>query len=652
MQYELRVAGHGVTDVGKVRSKNEDSLLILDRQLVYCVADGMGGMSGGEIASQKVIQCINEQIGRLDASVPLNDKILSIHQAVIQANEWILGWSKKNATQGAGTTLVLLVLSSEYPWAVNILHAGDSRAYRYRGGQLQQITADHSIEEAVGNNSGQPLPSQFKGLITNAVGLKKSLALELTHAEQMAGDIWLLCSDGLSNMLSDEAIASILASDGDADVNALAQRLVDKANAAGGKDNISVVIVKALECSNRPEGALSVPFPGPLPNVPEEDAASSETSMTDALSMDTETNSSVMMSLETPDSDTDFLSHGGGMGIKTIIRWILLALAGVIIVFVLWKLFSGHEVPSAAEVPVSTLSSAVGPEAGVELAKPIEEIVASAEKSGDWKKAYSETQQGNYSPTDEYVRSRKIIDSWYRLVWMEANDDPHETMKAFPEFTAAANNVLAAINRDVLPSADPWPKESALIANEFCLRRYNLQQMLVKELDEFLAFNSRRINFIEELPDGHVEAAFKAAGSDGQKYKEFDQLLGNANYAVQQLERWLKDRGSLPIIKAQLESLPDDHIKFCNKADIVVDQLVEVLREKPELKDNGNVDPESKLQKELKQVQSEWQSIQDSLRGFDSGELSAGEKRSIGQYLEGLFRFEERVGQGMNHLNR
>lgn len=650
MQYELRVAVHGVTDVGKVRSKNEDSLLILDRQRVYCVADGMGGVSGGEIASQKVIQCINEQIGRLNASVSLNDKMLSIHQAVIQANEWILGWSGKNEVQGAGTTLVLLVLSSEYPWAVNILHAGDSRAYRYRGGQLQQITVDHSIEEAVGDNSGQPLPSQFKGLITNAVGLKRSLALELTHAEQMAGDIWLLCSDGLDKMLSDEAIASVLASDGDA--NALAQRLVDEANAAGGKDNVSVVIVKVLECSNRPTGALSVPFPGPLPGVLEEDEASTETSMTEMLSMDTETNGSVMMSLETPNSETDFLSQEGGAGIKMIVRWILLALAGVVIAFVLWKLFSGHEIPSTAEVQVSAPSSVVDPGVGVEPAMSIEEIVAMAEQSGDWKKAYSMTQQGDYVKIGEHMRSKKTIEIWYGLVWEEANRDPHDAMMALPEFIAAANKVLAAINRDALPSAAPWPKESARIANEFCRRRYNLQQQLVKELDEFWAFNSRRINFIEMLPDEHVAAAFKVSGSEGRKYKEFDRLLRDAKYAVQELERWLKGRSSLPIIKAQLESLPDSHIKYCNKVDIVVDQLVAVLREKPELKDNGNVDPESKLQKDLKQIQSEWRSIQDSLRNLDSGELSAREERSIRQYLEGLFQFEEMVEQGMNHLNR
>lgn len=650
MQHELRVISHGVTDVGKVRSRNEDSLLILDKQRVYCVADGMGGVSGGEIASQKVVESINDQIGRLDMSVPLNDRILGIHQAVTDANKWILGWSEKNGVQGAGTTLVLLVLSDEYPWAVNILHAGDSRAYRYRGGQLQQITVDHSIEQAVGDNSGQPLPSQFKGLITNAVGLKKSLSLELTHAEQMAGDIWLLCSDGLDKMLPDEAIAAVLSSDGDAKV--LAQWLVDEANAAGGKDNISVVIVKVLECSDRPSGAVPVPFPGPLPCAPEEDETSTETSMTNAMSVETQTSCSVATGMETPNSETGFLSQGRGAGIKMIGRWALPALAGVIAVFALWRIFSGHEAPKTVEAPTGASSEAVDAKVDAEPVVPIRELVASAEKSGDWKKAYSMVQQGNYPKTAEYVRSKKIIGGWYRQAWMEANRDPHGAVKAWPGFIAGANRIFSAINRKLLPASAPWPTDPEQIANEFCRRRYDLQQRLEKELDRFLVFNRRRIDFVRKLPEAHVAAAFKVAGLDERKHKEFNRLLPDAEYAVQELERWSKDRIPLPITEAQLESLPDSHIKYCKKTDIVIDQLVAVLQEKPGLKVIGNTDPESRIQKELKLVQSEWQAIQGGLRHLESGgELSVNEERSIRQYLEGLFRFEEMSGQGAKRLN-
>lgn len=643
MRYELRVAGHGVTDVGKVRSKNEDSLLILDRQFVYCVADGMGGVSGGEIASQKVVQCINDQIGNLDESISLNERMLSIHQAVIDANKWILEWSEKNEVQGAGTTLVLLVLSNEYPWAANILHAGDSRAYRYREGQLKQISVDHSIEQAVGDNSGQPLPSQFKGLITNAVGLKKSLALELTHADQMAGDVWLLCSDGLDKMLSNEAIASVLASDEDA--KTLAQRLVDEANAAGGKDNVSVVIVKTLECSSQPEGAVSVPFPGPLPSVPEEDTTSTETTLTSALSMDTETNGSAV-NVETPDSETDFLSHDGDSGIKSNIRWLLLALAGVLIVFVLWKIFSGEEAPVTTETPAvtevqaSVSSDAVVPEAGTVPARPLKEIVASAVQSGDWNLAYAEMQKGTYSNTDENMRGKKTIDNWYSKVWEEANREPREVDKAMEEFIAAANKVLVSINRNTLPASAPWPKVPTLIANEFSRRRYDLQQVILKELDGFRAFNDRRINYIKTLPGEQIAAAFKVAGSVGGKYKQFDRDRRDAEYAVQELDRWLNDMKLLPFTRHQIESLPDSYIKPCDKVDVVANKLVAVLRIKPELKNTGNVDPESKLQKELKQIQDEWKSIQDELKSLDSGKLYDSDGQSIQHYLEGLFRFE------------
>lgn len=649
MPYELRVAGHGVTDVGKVRSKNEDSLLILERQQVYCVADGMGGVSGGEIASQKVIECLKDQIGCLDTSVSLNDKLLSIHQAVVEANKWILGWSEKNEVQGAGTTLVLLALSPEYPWAVNILHAGDSRAYRYRGGHLQQITSDHSIEEAVGNNSDQPLPSQFKGLITNAVGLKKSLALELTHADQMVGDIWLLCSDGLDKMLSDDAIASIVASDGEGDANALAQRLVDEANAAGGKDNVSVVIVKVLECSEQPDGAVSVPFPGPLPSAPEEDTTSTETTLTSALSMDTETNGS-MGSAATPDSETDFMSHGASEK-SPLIRWILIAFAGIIAV-VLLKLFFGPETPSATEdsdnAPLGEVSLV---EADAMSAIPIEEIVIGAEESGDWENAYFLTQDGSYSKAAEQARIKKTIDHWYRLVWLEANRDPDGAKKALVEFIAAANHVLVSINRNILPAPDPWPDEPDPIANDFSRRKFELQQEILKELNGFRAFNARRISFMK-LPDGHIAAAFKAGGLDERKYREFDRLLRDAEYAVHELERWLTNVGSLPITKDQIISLPNSYINYFDKVDIVSDELVEVLRIKPEIRSQGSVDPELRLQNELREIQLEWKSIQDALGGLSSGKFYEKDSNAIRHYLERLFQFEEMVEQEMNRLNR
>jgi protein phosphatase len=641
--FELSSAG--VTDTGRVRKKNEDSILVLDRFDVFCVADGMGGVSGGEIASQKVTQSIKDQVCGLNVSVSLKDKMLGIHQAVIQANEWILGWSAQNGVRGAGTTLVLLVLSKEFPWAVNILHAGDSRAYRYRGRKLEQITADHSIEEAVGDNSGQPLPSQFKGLITNAVGLKKPLSLELTHAEQKAGDIWLLCSDGLNKMLSDKAIAAILASGEDADT--LAHRFVNEANAAGGKDNVSVVVVKVLACSKRPASALSVPFPGPLPAAPEEDVASTETSMT-------ETNGSVLMSLETPQSDTDFMTHDGRTGRKTITRWLLLALAAVSLVVVLWKLLPRHAAPGDVEELASTPPVASIPATGTVTASSmgidIEKIVAKAQQSGDWEAAYIVMQQGNYSKTGEHFQSKKAIDSWYRLVWEEAKRDPDKAKKTLPEFIAAANKVLAAIDRKDLPPASPWPKDSARIANEFCRRRYNCQQLLTTEVGGFLVLRSHRINFIQTLPDEHVATAFRVAGFDARKYEGFDQLLRDAKYAVKQLDQWLKDRESLPITKAQLESLPDSRIKYCIKAEAVVSQLMAVLQKMPELKGGGTDGSEAQLQEELNQIQLEWRSCQEGLKRLESGNLSASDERSIRKYLEALYAFEAMVGSELNIL--
>lgn len=639
MQYELRVTGHGVTDAGRVRSKNEDSLLILEGQLVYCVADGMGGVSGGDVSSQKVVQCIADQMGRLPASVSLKDKILGSHQAAVQANEWILEWSEQNQVQGAGTTLVLLALSREYPWAVNILHAGDSRAYRYRRGKLEQITADHSIEEAVGDNSGQPLPSQFKGLITNAVGLNRSLSLELTHAEQQAGDIWLLCSDGLDKMVPDDKIAAMLAEGADAEGGVLAQRLVDEANAAGGKDNVTVVIVKVPECSKRPRGAPAVPFRGPLPVVDDGEASASDTAKTRTMGAEVETNGSVMMSLETPDNETDFLTHEGGAGKKAILRWVLLALVVATLAVVLWNLFSGNKESMAPVVPVEPAVPDAPGAAAPEPAVPLEGVVAAARKSGDWQRAHQVVQQADYPTAAENVRNQKGINIWYSLVWTEAHQAPDEAKQAWPGFVAAANKVLASIGRDVLPKTAPWPTGADRIASEFCRRRYEMQQALGNELNGFCAFNNHRIEFIKSFPGEHVAAAFQVAGLAGRPAREFDRLLRDASYAVKELERWANDGVYLPVPVAQLESLPESHIKYCKKTDDAVGQLVSALKVKPALPDGGNAEPGSLLQKNLEQLQGQWRSIQNSLGTFDPGALSADEEKAIRQYLEGLFRF-------------
>lgn len=651
MQYELRVTSCGVTDVGKVRSRNEDSLLVLDEPLVYCVADGMGGVSGGEVASQKVVECIGGKLGCLRESTPLEEKILGIHQSVVAANDWILGWSDKNGVQGAGTTLVLLVLSKEYPWAVNILHAGDSRAYRYRKGQLRQITSDHSIEEAVGDFSEQPLPSQFRGLITNAVGLKRSLSLELTHADQQAGDIWLLCSDGLSKMLSDSEIASLLSRGEDAGSDVLARRLVNEANSAGGKDNVSVVIVKVLACSTQPSEAVSVPFPGPLPSVPEEDAGSSDTSATATMSMDVETNGSVLVNMETPNSETAFLSKRETPGVMAFVFWFLFGLVGVFILYLLWNLFTKAPEPDAVVeqgAVVEQSRAAIGaaePEAATSSSRSsLEEIVATAGQSGNWMTAYSELQQGDFPPSN----GRKSLETWYSQVWAKANRDPDEAIKSWSGFVAAANAVLRAIERDVLPATASWPKDASRVANEFCRRRYALQQILEKELEDFCLSNGRRLHFMETLSGEHLVTAFQVSGLDGRKKKEFDRLLLDAKYAVEELERWLESRRAFPLTKDQLGALPDSHIQYCNKVDLAVGQLVGVLQKRPELQDAG----EFGMQEELERIQADWRSVQDRLENLGSGELSSDGEASIRNYLDGLFRFKTLMEQKRGYLNK
>ena len=143
------------------------------------------------------------------------------------------------------TTAVVLLFDAWHPGQGVCLHAGDSRVYLYRGDRFKQVTRDHSVAAAAGVSEEKSLPAFFRGVVTRAVGLDEHVDLEITPVEVHPGDLFLLCSDGLTKMVTDAALAKLLKKQlGVADLDGLAQHLVDAANTAGGEDNVSVVLVR------------------------------------------------------------------------------------------------------------------------------------------------------------------------------------------------------------------------------------------------------------------------------------------------------------------------------------------------------------------------------------------------------------------------
>lgn len=227
------------THQGKVRSSNQDSLLV--EQTVYGVADGMGGHNGGETASRMAVQVLKNA---LHGKKP-EQRALEI--GVEAANRRIFDMARHdNALSGMGTTVTLLWEGEEQ---MMIAHVGDSRVYLLRDGLLSQITEDHSVvAELVRNRVITPEMARthpYRNVITRAVGVDPSVTPDILTVERRPGDVWLVCSDGLYNMVEDaDMLETLLSAASD---EAAADRLLELALENGGTDNISFVICRDTE---------------------------------------------------------------------------------------------------------------------------------------------------------------------------------------------------------------------------------------------------------------------------------------------------------------------------------------------------------------------------------------------------------------------
>ena len=264
------------TDVGHVRSGNEDSYVVDDELGLFAVADGMGGHRGGEVASSTAIEALHAAIAEGHA----------VEAAIHLANTAVFARAASDdALSGMGTTMTAFVQLGD---ALVIGHVGDSRAYLSRGGALQKLTVDHSlVEELVreGRITAEEASAHpRRSIITRAVGIEPEVEVDLYPVTVIKNDRFLICSDGLTDMVSEFDVAVTLARPGSP--HDCAQELVDSALANGGHDNITVVVIDVLETDTDPEELAVIdpaasaaddvtePFPAPFPEaLPEPSAA-------------------------------------------------------------------------------------------------------------------------------------------------------------------------------------------------------------------------------------------------------------------------------------------------------------------------------------------------------------------------------------------
>ena len=233
-----------VSDKGRKRSTNEDAFGYSIDQGVFLVCDGMGGAAAGEVASSLAVDEMMRVLTHRAPGVALSSLI---EQAVTVANQVIYNRAQANAKlSGMGTTLVALVAEER---RIQVLNIGDSRCYRLRAGNMEQITQDHSlVDEQVrlGRMSvAESVRSPLRNVITRALGTQSRVTPDIFDIDAEPGDLFLLCSDGLTRELSDSGIEKILSNE--LALNEKCSELVNAANQAGGADNITCLLVRVGE---------------------------------------------------------------------------------------------------------------------------------------------------------------------------------------------------------------------------------------------------------------------------------------------------------------------------------------------------------------------------------------------------------------------
>ena len=257
MSLSAKISFAELTDTGRVRDHNEDAIGTNSDVGLMVLADGMGGYNAGEVASGIAVQIVTElaseaatrqEMNDLDPHSGLMRQSIILRDAVYRSNKIIFQTAQSQThCEGMGTTIVACMF---YDNKVSIAHVGDSRAYRLRGGQMDQMTLDHSLlQELVDRgfySEEEAQRSTNRNYVTRALGVEPTVEVEVHEHDVLPDDVYLLCSDGLCDMVEDDDI-HLTISTFNASLDVVGQQLIDLANDHGGRDNISVMLAQVKE---------------------------------------------------------------------------------------------------------------------------------------------------------------------------------------------------------------------------------------------------------------------------------------------------------------------------------------------------------------------------------------------------------------------
>ncbi len=240
----MRIAAR--SDQGKVRDNNEDCLAFDARLGIAVLADGMGGLRAGEVASATAVEAVMQHLVENTDRLGTDDVGETLREALELANRRVYSLAdSRREFSGMGTTLVA---GAMHDGRFVAAHIGDSRAYRFRNGELARLTSDHSLVQQLVEqgilSAAEARRAPNRNIVTRAIGIEMDVECDLTEVDALDGDMFLLCSDGLTDMIDDATIARFCAAHAASEPTRIVDVLVDAALIEGGFDNVSVVVLK------------------------------------------------------------------------------------------------------------------------------------------------------------------------------------------------------------------------------------------------------------------------------------------------------------------------------------------------------------------------------------------------------------------------
>jgi protein phosphatase len=246
----MKLESFGLSDVGLVRRENQDSSALLPDQGLFLVADGMGGAAGGKRASETAVDTVQERLVPPSAGVAA-DAAGDLLEGVLEANRRIFGLAERDLSlKGMGTTLVALLVEGDD--SAVILNVGDSRAYRLRGEVLEQLSTDHSVvadllrRNDISEDEARSHP--YRHVLTQALGVAEEVHPDVRRVTLVAGDLYVLCTDGIYGMMTPEELRRRVIDNRDSPER-LCRELIAGARAGGGRDNATVAVIRCLPTS-------------------------------------------------------------------------------------------------------------------------------------------------------------------------------------------------------------------------------------------------------------------------------------------------------------------------------------------------------------------------------------------------------------------